>query len=425
LFVSFFPNPKLFFPSVIVWSALSMILWYAGGEQFGAYIGLPPLQPGQEAVIGVSVFWTTPFLWFYVYYALTVALFAALWFVFGPHPWQLWSVLGSALIIFNTYFSVQVSVAINAWYGPFYDMIQRALARTEPIPTEMDLYVGLLGFAGIAFVAITVGTLNIFFVSHYVFRWRTAMNDFFMAHWEKLRHIEGASQRVQDDTMRFSRTVEGLGVSLVSSIMTLIAFLPVLFKFSTTVTVLPVVGEVPHALVWAAICWSLFGTIFLAAVGIKLPGLEFRNQRVEAAYRKELVYGEDHADRAQPPTVAQLFANVRKNYFRLYFHYLYFNVARIFYLQADNIYGTFVLIPAMVAGKLSLGVMSQIQNVFGQVRESFQYLVNSWTTIVELLSIYKRLKAFEAAIEGGPLPEIDQRYLETKEEDGELEANKP
>ena len=107
----------------------------------------------------------------------------------------------------------------------------------------------------IAFVAITVGTLNLFFVSHYVFRWRTAMNDFYMSHWDKLRHIEGASQRVQDDTMRFSRTVEGLGVSLVSSIMTLVAFLPVLFKFSTTVTVLPFVGEVPHALVWAAICW--------------------------------------------------------------------------------------------------------------------------------------------------------------------------
>ena len=41
----------------------------------------------------------------------------------------------------------------------------------------------------------------------------------------------------------------------------------------------------------------------LAAVGIKLPGLEFNNQKVEAAYRKELVYGEDHDDRASPPSV--------------------------------------------------------------------------------------------------------------------------
>lgn len=417
MFISFFPYPRVFFPSALIWSLIAVIVWYAGGEQFGALIGLPPLAPGQEAVIGVSVFWSPPFLWFYIYYALMVGLFAAFWMTYRPHPWQMWSVLGSALIVFCTYFSVQVSVAINAWYGPFYDMIQRGLARTAPIPTASEYYLGMLGFAGIAFVAITIGVLNLFFVSHYVFRWRTAMNDFYMSHWDKLRHIEGASQRVQDDTMRFSRTMEGLGVNLVSSIMTLVAFLPVLFKFSSIVTELPIVGEIPHALVWAAIGWSLFGTFFLALVGIKLPGLEFRNQRVEAAYRKELVYGEDHADRAQPPTVQELFANVRKNYFRLYFHYMYFNVARIFYLQADNLFGTLVLVPSIVAGKLTLGVMSQIQNVFGQVRESFQYLVNSWTTIVELLSIYKRLKAFEAAIYDEPLPDIDQRYLETQAED--------
>jgi len=42
-------------------------------------------------------------------------------------------VLGTAPIVFNTYFSVQVSVAINAWYGPFYDLIQQALAKTAPV----------------------------------------------------------------------------------------------------------------------------------------------------------------------------------------------------------------------------------------------------------------------------------------------------
>ncbi|MNT48009.1 Peptide antibiotic transporter SbmA [compost metagenome] len=106
-----------------------------------------------------------------------------------------------------------------------------------------------------------------------------------------------------------------------------------------------------------------------------------------------------------------MFANVRRNYFRLYFHYMYFNIARIFYLQADNLFGTFVLVPSIVAGKLTLGIMNQILNVFGQVRESFQYLVNSWTTIVELLSIYKRLRAFEAAIDDEPLPQIDQKFI--------------
>jgi peptide/bleomycin uptake transporter len=132
---------------------------------------------------------------------------------------------------------------------------------------------------------------------------------------------------------------------------------------------------------------------------------------VEAAYRKELVYGEDDGSRAEPLTIRELYDNVRKNYFRLYFHYLYFNVARIFYLQADNIFSLLVLVPSIVAGKLTLGLMTQINNVFDQVRGSFQYLVNSWTTIVDLLSIYKRLRSFEAAIYDEPLTQIDQDYM--------------
>ena len=193
--------------------------------------------------------------------------------------------------------------------------------------------------------------------------------------------------------------------------MTLIAFLPVLVRLSADITEVPLLGSIPHPLVVAALLWSVFGTAFLALVGIKLPGLEFRNQRVEAAYRKELVYGEDDAGRAEPPTVRELFSNVRRNYFRLYFHYMYFNVARIFYLQIDNVFGYVILAPAIVAGSITLGLMNQILNALGQVRSSFQYLVNSWTTVVELLSIYKRLRAFEAEIRGEPLPKIDRDYL--------------
>jgi peptide/bleomycin uptake transporter len=233
------------------------------------------------------------------------------------------------------------------------------------------------------------------------------MNDYYMDQWQRVRRIEGASQRVQEDTMRFATIMEGLGVNIVDSVMTLFAFLPVLFALSAHVDQLPLVGAIPAPLLNAAIFWSLFGTVLLAVVGIKLPGLEFRNQRVEAAYRKELVYGEDNAARAQPPTVRELFADVRHNYFRLYFHYMYFNVFRGMYLQADNIFSYLILIPTIAAGKITFGILQQILTAFGQVSNSFQYLVNSWTTIVELISIYKRLAAFEAAIYNLPLDEIE------------------
>jgi peptide/bleomycin uptake transporter len=285
-------------------------------------------------------------------------------------------------------------------------MLQNAFAKTAPV-SEAQIYAGLSTFLVIAMGAVILGTLNIFFINHYVFRWRTAMNNFYVAHWDKLRNVEGAAQRVQEDTMRFSTITEDLGVSLVRSVMTLIAFLPVLDRFSKTVTVLPVLGATPHALVLAAILWALLGTVFLASVGVKLPGLNFKNQRVEAAYRKELVYGEDHADRADPITLAELFANVRKNYFRMYFHYMYFNVSRIVYLQTDVIFSTVVMVPTIAAGKITFGLYNQIAGAFGQVASSFQYLVSSWTTIIELISIQKRLHAFEQVIYDRPLDAIE------------------
>ncbi|WIX32428.1 peptide antibiotic transporter SbmA [Salinicola sp. JS01] len=401
MFRSFFPRPALLSLSALVWSLLCLGLWDTTANAWGAVIGLPPLAPGAELPIDVSRFWAPSFLWFYLYYALCTALFAAAWFRLSSHRWQRWSILGSALIVFLTYFSVQTSVAVNAWYGPFWDMVQRALGGDGAVSTA-DLYREMLAFAGIAFVAVTVGVFNLFFVSHYIFRWRWAMNDYYMHHWPRLRHVEGAAQRVQEDTMRFSTTLEGLGVSLLKSVLTLIAFLPLLVTMSQHITELPLVGHVSNALVWSAVAWSLFGTLFLALAGVKLPGLEFRNQRVEAAYRKELVYGEDAAERARPATVAELFQAVRRNYFRLYWHYAYFNIARIFYLQADVVFAFIVLAPSIVAGKLTLGLLQQILNVFGQVRDSFQYLVNAWSTIIELLSIVKRLRTFERVIERTP-----------------------
>lgn len=410
MFQSFFPRPKPFFISVLVWTALWILFWYFAGESVGEALGFDFRPDSADPIVGLSYFYTAEFIWFYIVFAVATALFAGFWFWYSPHPWQYWSILGSAFIIFTTYFSVQVSVALNNWRRPFFDQFQFALSGEGDV-TAGDLYGLIIIFAEIAFVSMAIFVITRFFISHWIFRWRTAMNDFYMEQWTRVRHIEGASQRVQEDTMRFAAIMEGLGVALIDAVMTLFAFLPVLWALSQYVDRLPIVGEVPVPLFTALIFWAVFGTGLLALVGIKLPGLEFKNQRVEAAYRKELVYGEDDAKRAQPPTVGELFNNVRRNYFRLYFHYMYFNVARGFYLQADAIYVNLILVPTIVAGTITMGIWQQILTAFGQVSTSFQFLINSWTVIVELLSIYKRLKSFESAIEGRRLEEIDEKYL--------------
>ncbi|MEZ5659945.1 MAG: peptide antibiotic transporter SbmA [Burkholderiaceae bacterium] len=448
---SFFPNPRAFFTSFAIWALACVLFWFTVAQHMGPQLSIgglfgagypaavataPADAAGDNAATGDAKPKTaaeaaaarraeqtrarTPeelqtkragSFWFYQYMLVCYGLFVGFWMIAAPHRWRRWSVAGSALIIFVTWFQVQLDVMINEWFGTFYDMIQNALAKPNSVTLDY-YYAQLLTFGKIALTYITVVVLVNFFVSHYVFRWRTAMNDHYMSMWERVRHIEGASQRVQEDTMRFASIMEGLGVSLVRAIMTLIAFLPILWGLSAYVKALPIIGEIPQALVFVAIIWSIFGTGLLALAGIRLPGLEFRNQRVEAAYRKELVYGEDNPARAQPPTVRDLFDDVRRNYFRLYFNYLYFNVVRYAYLQVGVLVPYIALAPTIVAAGFTLGVMQQVIRAFSQVENSFQYLINSWTTIVELMSIYKRLSAFEAAIRDQPLPSIDREYLQ-------------
>lgn len=316
---------------------------------------------------------------------------------FLSKKWFWWATPGGILILAVTWYKVQLDVQINDWFGTFYDLVQKALTTPGSVTTEQIIATCFI-FAKIAAIYVFVGVLIDFFTKHFVFRWRTAMNFYYMRHWDKLRNIEGAAQRIQEDTMRFAAIMETLAVAFMQSIMLLIAFLPILWTLSDKITSVLLFGALEHSLVYLAIISAAMGTVFLALVGIKLPGLQFKNQKVEAAYRKELVYGEDNEDRAQPPSVKELYANLRRNYFTLYMHYLYFDIARWSYLQFSVILPYLFLSPTIAAGTITFGLLQQVSRAFGKVENSFQYLVNSWPTIVELMSIYKRLKAFEENI---------------------------
>lgn len=209
MFKSFFPKPGPFFLSAFIWALIAVIFWQAGG---GAWLTRITGATG-EVPISAARFWSLSYLLFYAYYMVCVGLFALFWFVYSPHRWQYWSILGTSLIIFVTWFLVEVGVAVNAWYAPFYDLIQTALSSPHKV-TINQFYHEVGVFLGIALIAVIIGVMNNFFVSHYVFRWRTAMNEHYMAHWQHLRHIEGAAQRVQEDTMRFASTLEDMGGQL-------------------------------------------------------------------------------------------------------------------------------------------------------------------------------------------------------------------
>ena len=316
---------------------------------------------------------------------------------FTNKKWRLWSWLGSFVILSSLWVQVKIDVKINEWFGVFYDMIQKALASPNAI-TIQEYWASLASFITLAGMYIALYVAISFFTAHFLFRWRTAMVEWYHSVYDKARKIEGASQRVQEDTIKFTRIMESLGTSFIESVMVLIQFVPILLGLSIGIPIF-FFGEWQYGLITGALLWTLGGTAFLIGLGwiLRLVGVEYDLQKKEAAYRKILVVAEDD-NNIRPKTINELFDEVRSIHFLSYIRYLYFNIGRMAYLQANVLSAYVFLAPAIVAGVVTLGVMQQIIRAFGRVEGSMQYLLKAWPTIIELASVFKRLKEFEIMI---------------------------
>jgi len=316
---------------------------------------------------------------------------------FVIRKWFIWSWLGSFVILSSLWIQVKIDVKINEWFGKFYDMIQKALAKPNAI-TMSEYWESLFSFISLAGLYVAVYVIISFFTAHYLFRWRAAMVEWYHSVYDKARKIEGAAQRVQEDTIKFSRIMESLGTSLIESLMVLFQFIPILLGLSVGIPIY-FFGDWQYGLITGALLWTLGGTIFLIGLGwiLRLVGVEYDLQKKEAAYRKLLVIAEDDGT-VRPKKIEELFNDVRSIHFLSYIRYLYFNVGRMAYLQANVLSAYVFLAPAIVAGVVTLGVMQQIIRAFGRVEGSMQYLLKAWPTIIELASVYKRLREFESKI---------------------------
>ena len=317
---------------------------------------------------------------------------------FTDSKWYLWAWAGSAIILSSLWVQVQIDVKINEWFGEFYDMIQKALGEPNAI-TITEYWASLFSFITLAGIYVALAVAISFFTAHFLFRWRTAMVEWYHSVYDQARTIEGASQRVQEDTIKFSRIMEGLGTSFIEAVMIIIEFIPILFGLSIGIPIF-FFGEWEYGLITGALIWSIGGTLFLIILGIilRLVGVEYDLQKQEAAYRKILVIAEDDGT-VRPKRLGELFDDVRKIHYLSYLRYLYFNIGRVAYLQANVLSAYVFLAPAIVAGVVTLGVMQQIIRAFGRVEGSMQYLLRAWPTIIELASVYKRLREFENKIE--------------------------
>lgn len=313
---------------------------------------------------------------------------------YKSRKWFFWAYGGGLILLTALFVQVQLTVSINEWYGGFYNMLQKATEHKVE-----ELWFEMLKFAKIAFPYVLIATLTAYFTRIYAFKWREAMTFSYVAKWQTVdKEVEGASQRIQEDIYRFARILESLGLQVVRAVMTLFAFLPILWSLSKGVD-LEYIKDIDGSLVWVALLVSIGGLLISWFVGIKLPGLEYNNQKVEAAFRKELVYAEDDKVKyGKTETIIELFIGLKYNYNRLFLHYGYFDIWVNFFEQLMVIVPYLIMGSGLFTGLITLGVLVQVSNAFSKVRESFSVFISNWTTITEFRSIHKRLKEFELNI---------------------------
>ena len=198
---------------------------------------------------------------------------------FSTRKWLLWAWLGSATILSSLWIQVKIDVMINDWFGDFYDMIQKALAEPNAI-TIGEYCASLASFLSLAAIYVAIAVVVSFFTSHFLFRWRASMVEWYHSVYSRARKIEGAAQRVQEDTIKFSRIMESLGTSLIESVMILVQFIPILFGLSIGIPIF-FFGDWEYGLIAGALIWSVlsFGTLSIALLQtlpllIFAPGLQ-------------------------------------------------------------------------------------------------------------------------------------------------------
>ncbi|KVC24176.1 ABC transporter ATP-binding protein [Burkholderia diffusa] len=237
---------------------------------------------------------------------------------------------------------VWINVKLNKWNAQFYNALQSKDVHDFP-----NL---LMQFSALAFGFIILAVYGRYLRQMLGFRWRQWLTDRFLGQWlgdrafyriERDRLADNPDQRITDDLQSFATTTLALSLDLLSTVVTLVSFITILWSLAGALTfslgATPI--TIPGYMVWAAALYAVVGSLIIQKVGHPLVSINYQQQRVEADFR--------------------------------------FGLIRVF------------------AGAFSFGVLMQISSAFGTVSDSFSWFINSYSTLVEWRATVNRLREFK------------------------------
>jgi ABC-type long-subunit fatty acid transport system fused permease/ATPase subunit len=318
---------------------------------------------------------------------------------------------GLLVFVLDSVYRAQVQLWMADWYSKFYDAAAQNVAtgpgnKGSASLAELRLQVQRLleDFVVVVAPLLVLGPACGWARSRWVYAWRECLILAYSAKWDPgNRPLEGAAQRVHEDTMRFASGVQTCFSSLVDALVTLCTFVPALVQLGHEVR--PSWAPDESWLLWVAVAGSVGGFAVTALVAHPLVKLELANQVTEAALRTELVLHEEHRGGCRS-RVAFIVESLRKNYKRLYAVFFAVNVWLAAYRQ------TFVLLPYLLSSpllfaddlseRISIGTLMKSCSVFGTVFGSLSVVTNGWAEVNVWRSTIHRLRVFERSLRENP-----------------------
>jgi putative ATP-binding cassette transporter len=308
---------------------------------------------------------------------------------------------------------VGINVLLNQWNNRFYNALQER---------NWDSFIHeLMFFCVLAVAYILLAVYQIYLNQWLQIRWRQWMTKEYLGNWLGAANhyrmqllgdaADNPDQRIAEDIQLFVERTLTIGVGLLGAVVTLGSFVVILWALSAAAPLhmFGSVWSIPGYLVWAALVYALAGTLFTHWIGRPLIDLNFRQQRLEADFRFNLVRVRENSEQialmrgedTETERLVERFARIADNWMRIMIRTKKLTFFTAGYSQISIVFPYVVVSPAYFAGAMQLGGLMQTASAFNSVQTSLSFFINVYRTLAEWRSVVQRLDGFELSAAAG------------------------
>jgi vitamin B12/bleomycin/antimicrobial peptide transport system ATP-binding/permease protein len=328
----------------------------------------------------------------------------------GPESVGVWIWL--AVLLLSVMVMVRINVLLSYFGNDLYTALQVAFEATSAGEDQMKadavsgFWTALKIFGILATIYISQVMLDIYLTQRFIIRWRVWLTDRLTGDWLGDRayyrgrfaenQTDNPDQRLQLDVDIFTTGTGGnpntptvgtgsmLVFGAVSSVATVFAFVPILWRLSGPVTLFGVTLD--KALFWVAFVYVFFTTVVAFWIGRPLIRYSFRNEATNAAFRYALVRLRDAAEavgfyrgeRTERRLLRGRFNAIITNYRGYLRRTLGFTGWNLAMSQAITPLPLAVQAQRLFQGEIDFGDVTQSASAFSEISGSLSFFRNAY-----------------------------------------------